>query len=40
MFNNLSIHKSAKAEAIIRGRGAWILFLPQYSPDPNPIENA
>lgn len=35
---NLSVHKSARAEAAIRARGAWMLFLPQYSPDLNPIE--
>ena len=28
------------AEATIRARGAWLLFLPQYSPDLNPIEMA
>jgi transposase len=40
ILDNLSVHKSAKAEAIVRARGAWILFLPQYSPDLNPIEMA
>lgn len=40
ILDNLSVHKSAKAEAIIRARGAWMLFLPQYSPDLNPIEMA
>ncbi len=39
-LDNLSVHKSAKAEAAIRQRGAWMLFLPQYSPDLNPIEMA
>lgn len=24
----------------MRKRGAWLLFLPPYSPDPNPIEMA
>jgi transposase len=33
-------HKSKAAEKAIRGRGAWILFLPSYSPDLNPIEMA
>lgn len=40
ILDNLSVHKSAKAEAAIRARGAWMLFLPQYSPDLNPIEQA
>jgi transposase len=40
ILDNLSVHKSAKAEAAIRARGAWLLFLPQYSPDLNPIEMA
>ena len=38
--DNLSAHKSAAAEKAIRDRGAWILFLPPYSPDLNPIEMA
>ena len=33
-------HKSALAEATIRPKGAWLLFLPPYSPDLNPIEMA
>ena len=40
ILDNLSVHKSAKAEALVRQRGAWMLFLPQYSPDLNPIEMA
>lgn len=40
ILDNLSVHKSTKAEAAIRARGAWMLFLPQYSPDLNPIEMA
>lgn len=40
ILDNLSVHKSAKAETAIRARGAWLLFLPQYSPDLNPIEMA
>jgi len=38
IMDNLSSHKSPKAEKIIRAKGAWILFLPPYSPDLNPIE--
>jgi len=40
ILDNLSVHKSAKAQAALRARGAWMLFLPQYSPDLNPIEMA
>ena len=40
IMDNLSSHKSEKAERFIRDRGAWILFLPPYSPDLNPIEMA
>lgn len=40
ILDNLSVHKSARAEAAIRAQGAWMLFLPQYSPDLNPIEMA
>src|SRR3546814_24437 len=40
ILDNLSVHKSAKAEAALRAQGAWMLFLPQYSPDLNPIEMA
>jgi len=40
ILDNLSVHKSATAEAAVRARGAWMLFLPQYSPDLNPIEMA
>jgi len=38
--DNLAAHKSPIAEKAIRERGAWILFLPPYSPDLNPIEMA
>lgn len=40
ILDNLSSHKSAKAEALLKQRGAWFLFLPPYSPDLNPIEMA
>ena len=40
ILDNLAAHKSEKAESILRGRGAWFLFLPPYSPDLNPIEMA
>lgn len=40
ILDNLSSHKSEKAKAILKARGAWFLFLPPYSPDLNPIEMA
>ncbi len=40
ILDNLSVHVSARAEAALRSRGSWMLFLPQYSPDLNPIEMA
>lgn len=40
ILDNLSSHKSEKARAILKERGAWFLFLPPYSPDLNPIEMA
>ena len=38
IMDNLSAHPAA--EKAIRAKGAWILFLPPYSPDLNPIEMA
>ena len=40
ILGNLSSHKSARAEKAIRDCGAWLLFMPPYSPDLNPIEIA
>jgi len=40
ILDNLSSHKSDKATAALKQRGAWFLFLPPYSPDLNPIEMA
>jgi transposase len=40
ILDNLSSHKSQRAESLIRAKGAWLLFLPPYSPDLNPIEMA
>lgn len=40
ILDNLAAHKSPAAERAIRDRGAWMLFLPAYSPDLNPIEMA
>lgn len=38
--DNVAFHKSERAEELVRARGAWLLFLPPYSPDLNPIEMA
>src|SRR5271169_6873834 len=40
VLDNLPAHKSAAAEQAVRAMGAWLLFLPPYSPDLNPIEIA
>jgi transposase len=40
ILDNLAAHKSERAESFIRAKGAWLLFLPPYSPDLNPIEMA
>lgn len=40
ILDNLASHKSEKAKALLKERGAWFLFLPPYSPDLNPIEMA
>ena len=40
ILDNLAAHKSIAAEKAIRAKGAWLLFLPPYSPDLNPIEMA
>ena len=39
-LDNLSVHKSPEATAVLKARGCWFLFLPSYSPDLNPIEMA
>ena len=40
ILDNVAFHKGPTVEALIRARGAWLLFLPPYSPDLNPIEMA
>ena len=40
VLDNLSVHKSARAKALIEAAGCQLLFLPTYSPDFNPIEQA
>lgn len=36
----LSSHKSAHAQEVLKSQGNWLLYLPPYSPDLNPIEMA
>lgn len=40
VLDNLSVHKSARAKALIHAAGGQLVFLPTYSPDLNPIEQA
>ena len=40
IMDNLSSHKGPRVRAIIEAAGAGLLYLPPYSPDFNPIENA
>lgn len=40
IMDNLPAHKAAGIREIIEQAGAELLFLPPYSPDLNPIENA
>lgn len=40
ILDNLSVHKSAYARQLIEGAGCHVRFLPTYSPDFNPIEQA
>ncbi len=38
ILDNLATHKSPKAARILKARDCWMVFLPAYSPDLNPIE--
>jgi transposase len=40
VFDKLGAHKPRKVRELIEERGAQVLFLPSYSPDLNPIEEA
>jgi transposase len=40
IMDNLSSHKGPRVREMIEGAGANLLYLPPYSPDFNPIENA
>ncbi|HEX6480440.1 MAG TPA: IS630 family transposase, partial [Ktedonobacteraceae bacterium] len=40
LLDNLSIHQGPRVRAAIEARGCRLLFLPAYSPDFSPIEEA
>ncbi len=40
IMDNLQAHKGERARELIEARGASVLFLPSYSPDLSPIEEA
>ena len=40
VMDNLSAHKGSRIRELIEGRGCELLYLPPYSPDLNPIEEA
>src|SRR3569623_386604 len=40
VMDNLSTHKRERVRELIEGRGCELLYLPPYSPDLNPIEEA
>jgi transposase len=40
VMDNLSAHKGARVRDLVAQRGCELLYLPPYSPDLNPIEEA
>ena len=40
VLDGLGAHRTQKVRELIEERGADLLFLPSYSPDLNPIEEA
>lgn len=38
--DNLGAHKGERVRELVEGRGCSVLFLPPYSPDFSPIEEA
>ena len=40
VLDNLGAHKTVAAREACRKAGVWLVFLPPYSPDLNPIEKA
>jgi len=40
ILDNLATHRNKEAARALREHGCWFLYLPPYSPDLNPIEQA
>ncbi len=40
VMDNLSAHKGERVRELIEGRGCELIYLPPYSPELNPIEEA
>jgi transposase len=40
VMDNLSAHKGERVREMIEGKGCQLVYLPPYSPDFNPIEQA
>ena len=40
VLDNLATHRNVEAARTLREHGCWFLYLPPYSPDLNPIEQA
>lgn len=40
ILDNLATHRNKEASQALRDHGCWFLYLPPYSPDLNPIEQA
>ena len=40
VMDNLSAHKGGRVQEIVEGAGCELVYLPPYSPDLNPIEQA
>jgi len=40
VMDNLAAHKNASVAQVLQSRGAQLYYLPPYSPDYNPIEQA
>jgi transposase len=40
VMDNLSAHKGSRVRDLIEAKGCELLYLPPYSPDLNPIEEA
>ncbi len=40
ILDNLATHRNKEAEAALTAHRCWFLYLPPYSPDLNPIEQA